>query len=105
MIDRDGTWIEIACDECGTLTGDAFDRDEFREMTTAAKRDGWTIKPDRGGWRHECPGCSEPAPPRVDSRTQPPPLDDLFDDEDEPPRLTFDPDIEALLGPSKDHDR
>lgn len=59
MIDRQGRKVLIECDSCNEVfTGD--EGDEFTEVWTAAKRDGWRTRQIAGTWLHGCPTCGVP---------------------------------------------
>lgn len=48
--------IELVCDACGNESP-SFDDDEFNEMISACKADGWSVTRRDGHWHHECPSC------------------------------------------------
>lgn len=55
MIQHDGNYTQIVCDECGKEYPQLFGAGEFFDMIAAAKASGWTVKPDsEGGWTHLC---------------------------------------------------
>ncbi len=53
-LQRDGKWMQFECDECPNTTDEY---DDFEELRTEAKREGWEIKPSVEGWSHRCPDC------------------------------------------------
>lgn len=55
MINRDGRWMSLECDECGNES-DEFD--DFDEMLHDCKEDGWRVYQSQGAWKHECPDCT-----------------------------------------------
>lgn len=57
MILKDEDQRQLACDDCG-YEGDVFDADEFSEMITEARSDGWSITQPSGKWTHHCPDCA-----------------------------------------------
>lgn len=55
-----GGGITLECDECGEQLSDTFHRDDFRQMVSTAKAQGWQVSPDgEGGWSHKCSGCKD----------------------------------------------
>jgi len=54
MIRRDGGQQQLVCDGCGEETPDF---DEFEDMISAAKADGWSITKPSDTWEHRCPCC------------------------------------------------
>jgi len=55
MIDRQGGVIMLCCDSCDAIyTGSS---DEWNEVWTEAKSEGWKAKKDGGVWIHACPDC------------------------------------------------
>lgn len=60
MIQKDGKFQELVCDECGDDSGNPFQKVEFGEMIASAKDAGWQIELDNHGvWRHYCPTCRD----------------------------------------------
>lgn len=57
---RVGGGITLECDECGNQLSDTFFSDDFRQMISTAKSQGWQVSPDGdGGWTHKCDECKE----------------------------------------------
>lgn len=54
MINRDGKLKSIVCDSCGTETDPD---DNFNDLVSAAKVDGWEFKRVGGDWEHRCEAC------------------------------------------------
>lgn len=56
MIDRQGGKIVIECDSCNeTIDGERGQ--EFTELWSSAKRDGWKTRKIGNEWVHGCPKC------------------------------------------------
>lgn len=56
MIDRQHNQILIECDTCeGIFEGN--EGDDFSEVWTAAKREGWKTRPVGNDWLHFCSTC------------------------------------------------
>ena len=47
---------EVECDDCGE--GDAFNADDWQDLMSQMKDDGWTKKKVDDEWEHYCPACS-----------------------------------------------
>lgn len=59
MIDRQGNRIFIECDSCEeVLAGE--EHQQFKDLWSAAKRDGWKTRQIAGEWLHSCPNCPVP---------------------------------------------
>lgn len=61
MIEREqNELIFLVCDECGeSLKNGPYDNDEFEEMISDAKTQGWGISPIGDDWQHHCSKCKE----------------------------------------------
>lgn len=48
--------VEMYCDSCDAST----DSDEFHQVISTARQDGWRIEKDdkSGDWNHICPSCA-----------------------------------------------
>ena len=57
MINRDHGQMQLACDDCGAETT-VYDEEQFNEMISSAKDDGWKISCPQGRWEHHCKDCS-----------------------------------------------
>lgn len=57
MIVKDHDQIQLSCDDCGNETP-VYDDDQFEQMISAAKSDGWTITRPSGTWEHRCSDCA-----------------------------------------------
>lgn len=55
MINRDGKWLQFACEDCPATTDEY---DDFKECLEDAKRGLWEIRPSAEGYTHRCPDCS-----------------------------------------------
>ncbi len=53
--ERGGQYIE--CDDCGEQSN-RYDSDEFRQMVSEAKDDGWQVTRTEDGWEHRCADCA-----------------------------------------------
>lgn len=58
MIDRQHGKILIECDSCPEVFDG--DSDEFADVWSAAKREGWRTAKIAGEWMHGCPKCGSP---------------------------------------------
>lgn len=58
MIEQLGHFeFEVSCDGCGeTFT---VDSEWFQDAVNEAKRRGWKIFKEAGGWTHQCPDCRD----------------------------------------------
>lgn len=54
MIDRQGGKVVVECDSCNE-TFESEVGEEFAEMWSRAKRDGWRTRKIAGEWLHGCP--------------------------------------------------
>lgn len=59
MIDRQGRKVIIECDSCDE-TFERGEGDEFAEVWSAAKGEGWATRKIAGEWLHGCPKCGVP---------------------------------------------
>ena len=56
--DKKSGSFELMCDFCEE--SEWFDSDgDFMAFIKEAKEIGWTMKKEKGGWEHKCPGCSK----------------------------------------------
>lgn len=60
MIDRQGNRILIECDSCPEIH-EGSEGDEFTEVWSEAKREGWRTRQIAGEWLHGCPKCGVPS--------------------------------------------
>jgi hypothetical protein len=60
MIDRQHGKIIIECDSCDeTFEGEP--QQEFTDVWSKAKRDGWNTRQIAGEWLHGCSKCGKPS--------------------------------------------
>jgi hypothetical protein len=59
MIDRQHGKIIIECDSCSE-TFEGENGEEFTEVWSGAKRDGWHTRKIANEWLHGCPKCGIP---------------------------------------------
>lgn len=58
-INRVGRQIEFECDSCPeTFKGEPGE--DFADVLSAAKREGWAIRKIANEWLHGCPKCGVP---------------------------------------------
>ncbi len=61
MIERDGTDLELMCDQCLTPFDGVYDAADFNVMITDAKEAGWRVVIGTRGFEHICPDCDASA--------------------------------------------
>lgn len=57
MIRKYAGEMELVCDTCGEESP-SYDDDQFDQMITDSKNDGWSITRQNGQWSHCCASCA-----------------------------------------------
>lgn len=57
MIQKQGAYQTVTCDECGAEFADSFRPDEFLTMIHAVRNEGWRVFKEDDLWCHQCPDC------------------------------------------------
>ena len=61
MIDRQGRMMTLVCDDCDDTLDREFSKDDFLDMISYARGEGWKVKKDdsaEGGFTHRCETCA-----------------------------------------------
>lgn len=48
---------DVHCDHCSHV--DSYDADDWGELLSEMRRDGWRFDEVSGEWEHTCPSCAE----------------------------------------------
>lgn len=65
MIERQRGENTLVCDDCGESLDKTFSFEEFDEMLSYARGEGWRIRRDNSqpeGYAHHCPDCKTTSP-------------------------------------------
>lgn len=60
MIENNNGIFEVYCDASMCESYEAYDTDnDWQEMISDMKSDGWLIIKEKGDWTHICPDCAD----------------------------------------------